>query len=201
MSLLTSLSADVAQDRRELLRRYAAILAADAQTALAAIATAQTPGLDTTDPEDPSGEDVSRVTPHGSRASADASEREAGSKARTPIGKLKDLKHLMSRLNKAEPDVAHDLALIGRAARAHRFASLPGDHSARTVAAQKAVAAYDAETAKLVQSRRAEYFRLYNAACELQEQRTRANNARQELQRMKNANPDLLAHVTVPERS
>jgi hypothetical protein len=180
MSLLASLTADLDRDRRALLRRYGELLAADANTALAAIATTDSPALATTDSDAP--DPVSRSTPHASRSS------------------LKDLKQLMQRLSKSEPDVATDLALVRRAGRAQRHAALPSDHLARITAASAAVAAYDAETAKLIQSRRAEYFRLYNIACELQEQRTRASNARQELARLKQSHPDLLSHVEIPER-
>src|SRR4051794_25245577 len=112
MSLLTFLSADLAQDRRVLLRRYAAILADDAQTALAAIAAPNTPALDTTDPEALNSSKGDEHPGVSSSKSAPLTQYAARNTQSPSHSALKNLKSLMKSLGKSEPDVAADLAMI-----------------------------------------------------------------------------------------
>jgi hypothetical protein len=109
---------------------------------------------------------------------------------------VKELRLIIKRLEKSEGELAEDGKLIARARdRAQRAKQLPADYAQREREAQAAVAEYDAETAELLKQRRAEYFKRYNAVCDLHEQKRRADDARRDLQKLQRAHPDLLAFV------
>lgn len=109
---------------------------------------------------------------------------------------LEELKSLMRYLDKSEAEVKADAQLV-RTARQHRdrAAALPANQQQRVAAANAALQAYDAETAALLKARRAEYFRLYNAVCDVQGRALDAHQSRVDLGRMKEFHPDLLAGV------
>ncbi len=108
----------------------------------------------------------------------------------------KELRLIVKRLEKSDAELVEDGKLIKRARDyAERAMKMPADYEAREREAQAAVKEYDAQTAELIQSRRAEYFRRYNVVCDLHDQKRRADDARRDLQKLQRSHPDLLGMV------
>jgi hypothetical protein len=116
-----------------------------------------------------------------------------------PEGAATELARLARFLDKCQAEVEQDVRAVQLAIE-HRdkVLALPPDNNAQAAAAEAALKGYDADRAELVKARRAGYFQRYNAMIDAQTRGSEAQRAKEQLGRMKRANPDLLAAVEDP---